>query len=236
MALMTITRLALFDLDHTLLPIDSADGWSHFLIQAAGLDDAEGGAGFRDLIRRFAADYRAGRFDIDGYLALQMDLLARFPREQLELWRTTYLRAQVFPQLRFESQTLVEKHRSDGYTVAIVTGTHSFVTRPIAALFGVEHLIAVQPEERDGEFTGRYLPPHTYQEGKVHATEAFLAQYGTTLEQLEDSVFFSDSINDLPLLERVKRPIVTNGDALLKAVAAERGWQTIELFDLVQAA
>jgi HAD superfamily hydrolase (TIGR01490 family) len=232
MAPMTVTRLALFDLDHTLLPIDSADGWSHFLVQAAGLDAAHYG----DEIRRFAADYRAGRFDVEGYLSFQMGMLARFPREQLELWRAAFLRAQVFPQMRFESQTLVEKHRSDGFTVAIVTGTHSFITRPIAALFGVDHLIAVQPEEKDGCFTGRYVPPHTYQEGKVRATEAFLARHGTTLEALEDSVFFSDSINDLPLLERVKHPVVTNGDAKLKAIAMERGWQTLELFDLVAAA
>lgn len=175
---MTITRLALFDLDHTLLPIDSADGWSHFVVHASGLDAAHYG----DEIRRHAADYRTGRFDVEGYLAFQMDLLARFPREQLELWRTAYLRAQVFPQMRFESQALVEKHRSDGYVVAIVTGTHSFVTRPIAALFGIDHLIAVQPEEDDGQFTGRYVPPHTYQEGKVLATEAFLAQHDTTLD------------------------------------------------------
>ena len=229
---MTITRLALFDLDHTLLPIDSADGWSHFVVRASGLDAAHYGGE----IRRHAADYRAGRFDVEGYLAFQMELLARFPREQLELWRAAYLRAQVFPQMRFESQTLVEKHRSDGYVVAIVTGTHSFVTRPIAALFGIDHLIAVQPEEEDGQFTGRYVPPHTYQEGKVLATEAFLAQHDTTLDQLADSVFFSDSINDLPLLERVRRPMVTNGDVRLKAIAAERGWETIDLFDLVKAA
>jgi HAD superfamily hydrolase (TIGR01490 family) len=232
MAPMTFTRLALFDLDHTLLPIDSADGWSHFLVHAAGLDAARYGAE----IRRFAADYKAGRFDVEGYLAFQMGLLARFPREQLELWRTAFLRSQVFPQMRFEAQTLVEKHRSDGFTVAIVTGTHSFVTRPIAALFGIEHLIAVEPEEADGRFTGRYVPPHTYQEGKVRATEAFLARHGTSLDALDDSVFYSDSINDLPLLERVKRPVVTNGDARLKAIAAERGWPTLELFDLVKAA
>lgn len=230
-----MTRLALFDLDHTLLPIDSADGWSHFLVRAAGLDAGPDGAHVSDRIRRFAADYRAGRFDVEGYLSFQMNLLARFPREQLELWRAAFVRSQVMPQMRFESQTLVEKHRGDGFTVAIVTGTHSFISRPIAALFGIEHLIAVQPEEQDGRFTGRYLPPHTYQEGKLRATEAFLAQHGTRLDQLEDSVFFSDSINDLPLLERVKRPVVTNGDAKLRSIAAERGWPTMELFDLVAA-
>jgi HAD superfamily hydrolase (TIGR01490 family) len=227
-----ITRLALFDLDHTLLPIDSADGWSHHLVQAAGLDPVKYG----DEIRRFAADYQGGRFDVEAYLAFQMGLLARFPREQLEMWRAAFLRAKVFPAMRFEAQTLVEKHRGDGFTVAIVTGTHSFITRPIAALFGIDHLIAVQPEEADGQFTGRYVPPHTYQQGKVIATEAFLVQHGTTLQALEDSVFFSDSINDLPLLERVKRPVVTNGDAGLKSIAAERGWQTMELFDRVAAA
>jgi HAD superfamily hydrolase (TIGR01490 family) len=230
MAVMTsspITRVALFDLDHTLLPIDSADGWSHFLVAAAGLDAEHYGG----LIRHYAAEYKAGRFDVEAYLAFQMGLLARFPRTQLEIWRAQYLRSTVFPAMRFEAQTLVEKHRSDGYTVALVTGTHSFVTRPVAALFGIEHLVAVQPEERDGEFTGGYVPPHTYQEGKVRATEAFLAQHGTSLDALEDSVFYSDSINDLPLLERVRRPVVTNGDDRLKAIAAERGWTTLELFD-----
>ncbi len=226
-----ISRLALFDLDHTLLPIDSADGWSHFLVQSAGLESA-----VADQIRRFNTDYKNGSFDVEAYLAFQMGLLARFPREQLELWRAAFLRGHVLPAMRFEAQTLVEKHRSDGFTVAIVTGTHSFVTRPIAALFGIEHLIAVQPEEKDGEFTGRYLPPHTYQAGKVRATEAFLAAAGTDFDALEDSVFFSDSINDLPLLERVKRPVVVNGDERLKAVAAERDWPTMELFDLVAAA
>jgi len=229
---MSITRLALFDLDHTLLPIDSGDAWSHFLVRAAGLDAAHYG----DAIRRYTADYGAGSFDAEGYLAFQMELLARFPREQLEHWRTAFLRSQVLPHLRFESQTLVEKQRGDGYTVAIVTGTHAFVTRPIAALFGVEHLIAVAPEEREGRFTGRYVPPHTFQAGKVLATEAFLAQHGTSLDALEDSVFFSDSINDLPLLERVKRPVVTHGDDRLRALAAARGWTTLDLFDRVQAA
>jgi HAD superfamily hydrolase (TIGR01490 family) len=229
---MTISRLALFDLDHTLLPIDSADGWSHFLVQAAGLDAGHYG----DEIRRHAADYRAGRFDVEAYLAFQMGLLARFERAQLELWRNDFLRMRVLPQIRPEALALIDRHRRAGFTLAIVTGTHAFLTRPIAALFGIEHLIAVQPEERDGRFTGRYLPPHTYQAGKVLATEAFLARHGSSLAELADSVFYSDSINDLPLLERVHRPVVTHGDRRLRAVAAERGWPTLELFALSQAA
>jgi HAD superfamily hydrolase (TIGR01490 family) len=232
----SIRKLALFDLDHTLLPIDSADGWSHFLVSAAGFDPRRADA-IRAEIARHGADYKAGRFDIEGYLAFQMDLLAQFPRVQLEVWRAQYLRSQVMPALRFESQTLVEKHRSDGWTVALVTGTHAFVTRPIAALFGIEHLLAVQPEEdAAGEFTGRYLPPHTYQHGKVRATEQFLAAHSTSFDALADSIFFTDSINDLPLLERVRHPVVTNGDAQLRALAVERGWPLLDLLEIEKVA
>jgi HAD superfamily hydrolase (TIGR01490 family) len=224
-------KYAFFDLDHTLLPIDSADGWLRFLVDAAGLDRGHHHAE----IERHAREYKEGRFDIEGYLAFQMGLLARFERAQLDLWRTKYLREKVFPQLRFESQTLVQKHRSEGWEVALVTGTHSYVTRPIAAAFEIEHLIAVQPEEIDGRFTGRYVPPHTYQDGKRIAVEAFLAARGTSLARLEDSLFYSDSINDLPLLEAVRHPVVTNGDARLRLIAQERGWPTLELFDTLRA-
>jgi HAD superfamily hydrolase (TIGR01490 family) len=225
-------KFAFFDLDHTLLPIDSADGWLRFLVDAARLDRAH----YDAEIERHAREYKEGRFDVEGYLAFQMGLLARFPREQLDLWRTQYMRSKVFPQLRLESQTLVQKHRSDDWEVALVTGTHSYVTRPIAALFDIEHLIAVQPEEIDGRFTGRYVPPHTYQDGKRVAVEAFLAQRGTSLATLQDSTFFSDSINDLPLLEAVRHPVVTNGDPQLRAIARDRGWETLDLFETQRAA
>jgi HAD superfamily hydrolase (TIGR01490 family) len=219
-------KLALFDLDHTLLPIDSADAWSHFVVAAGGLDAAAYGA----RIRRFADDYRAGNFDVEGYLAFQMELLARFPRAALERWRAQFVAARVAPHVRSEATELVARHRADGYTVALVTGTHAFVTRPIAALFGIEHLLAVEPEEVDGRFSGRYRGTHTYREGKVRAVEAFLAARGTSLDACEDSVFYSDSINDLPLLQRVRRPVATNADDWLRAIATARGWATLELF------
>jgi HAD superfamily hydrolase (TIGR01490 family) len=222
-------KLALFDLDHTLLPIDSADTWSHFLVRMAGLDADEYGA----RIRHFAATYKAGRFDIEGYLSFQMDLLARFPRPQLERWRDEFVRTHVAPHVRAEAVQLIARHRADGYVLALVTGTHAFLTRAIADLFGIDHLLAVVPEEADGRFTGRYVGTHTYQEGKVRAVHAFLAERGTTLAACEDSIFYSDSINDLPLLEVVARPVVTNGDARLRAIAAERGWPTLDLFELV---
>jgi HAD superfamily hydrolase (TIGR01490 family) len=222
-------KLALFDLDHTLLPIDSGDTWTYYLVRAGGLDVDEYGARTRE----FAAAYREGRFDIEGYLEFQMALLARFPRRQLEHWRTQFIRDHVLPHLRPEAVELIDQHRRDGYTTAMVTGTHTFVTRPIATAFGFEHLLAVEPEEVDGQFTGRYVGMHTHQEGKVRVVEAFVAARGVTLAQCEDSVFYSDSINDLPLLERVKRPYVTNGDDRLRTIAAARGWPTLDLFALV---
>jgi HAD superfamily hydrolase (TIGR01490 family) len=222
-------KLALFDLDHTLLPIDSADTWSHFLVREAGLDADVYGA----RIRHFAATYKAGRFDIEGYLVFQMKLLARFPRPQIEGWRDDFVREHVTPHVRAEAVQLIARHRADGFVLALVTGTHAFLSRAIADLFGIEHLLAVWPEEADGKFTGRYVGKHTYQEGKVRAVHAFLAERGTTLAACEDSIFYSDSINDLPLLEAVAHPVVTNGDARLRAIAAERGWPTLDLFALV---
>lgn len=220
-------RLALFDLDHTLLPIDSADTWSHHLVRVGGLDVVAETA----RIEHFATTYRAGTFDVEAYLAYQMALLARFPRAQLELWRAEFLRHHVLPHIRGEALELIDRHRTDGYTLALVTGTHQFVTRPIASVLGIDHLLAVLPEEHEGRFTGRYSGTHTYLEGKVRAVDEFLAARHTTLDACDDSVFYSDSINDLPLLERVKRPVVTNGDARLRAVALERGWPMLELFD-----
>jgi HAD superfamily hydrolase (TIGR01490 family) len=220
-------KLALFDLDHTLLPIDSADTWSYFLVRAGGLDaDA-----YTKRIRHFAQTYKDGTFDVEAYLAFQMELLAQFPRARLELWRADFLREHVLPAIRHEALELIDSHRRDGWTLALVTGTHQFVTRPVASALGIDHLLAVQPEEHRGRFTGRYVGTHTYLEGKVRAVEAFLAARQLTLEQCEDSVFYSDSINDLPLLERVRQPVVTNGDAKLRAIAAERGWRVLDLFD-----
>ena len=222
-------KLALFDLDHTLLPIDSADTWSYYLVREAGLDTDE----YSRKIRHFAESYKAGRFDIEGYLAFQMDLLARFPRPQLERWRDDFVNIHVAPHVRTEATALLARHRADGYVLALVTGTQAFLSRAIADLFGIEHLLAVTPEEVDGKFTGRYVGTHTYQEGKVRAVNAFLVARGTTLADCEDSIFYSDSINDLPLLEAVKHPVVTNGDARLRAIGAQRGWPVLDLFDLV---
>ncbi len=224
-------KLALFDLDRTLLPIDSADTWSHFVVREGGLD----ADGYGARIRAFAESYKANCFDVDAYQDFQMELLARFARPQLEHWRARFVREVVAPHVRPEAQALIDGHRHDGFVAVMVTGTNAFVSRPIAAAFGLEHLLAVEPEEIDGRFTGRYVGTHTHQHGKVRAVEAFVAARGLTLDACDDSVFYSDSINDLPLLERVRRPVATNPDFRLRAVAAERGWPTLDLFERVTA-
>jgi len=223
-------RLALFDLDHTLLPIDSADAWSHFVVRAGGLDPDHDVA----QIRRFAQDYRSGTFDPEDYLAFQMGLLARFPRATLEAIRSRFMAEAIEPNLRAAAFELIEAHRRRHDELALVTGTNAFVTAPIAARFGLPNLLAVRPEQIDGRFTGRYVDGHTYGRGKVVAVERFLAARGVTIETLDACTFYSDSINDLPLLERIAacggQAIVTNGDRQLRALAHERGWPLLELF------
>jgi HAD superfamily hydrolase (TIGR01490 family) len=224
-------HLALFDLDHTLLPIDSADTWSHHVVARGGLDAARYGA----RIRGFAADYRAGSFDVDGYVRFQMELLAAFPRATLDRWHDEFMRTHVTPALRPAAQALVEQHRALGHELALVTGTNAYVVTPIARAFGVPHVLAVEPEaDAAGRFTGVVLGTHTYQQGKVRKVQQWLAARGLTLDGIE-STFYSDSINDLPLLERVTHPVVTNGDAKLLAIALERGWPTLQLFEPAHA-
>jgi HAD superfamily hydrolase (TIGR01490 family) len=223
-------RLALFDLDHTLLPIDSADTWSHHVVRRGGLDPVDYGA----RIRRFAEEYRAGTFDVDAYVRFQMELLAAFPRETLDVWHREFMDSHVTPALRDSARALVERHRSQGDELALVTGTNAYVVTPIAQALGIEHVLAVEPEQRDGRFTGGVVGTHTYQDGKVRKVEEWLAARGHTLADTV-TTFYSDSINDLPLLERVAFPVVTNGDARLLDVARERGWPTLQLFEAAHA-
>lgn len=223
-------HLALFDLDHTLLPIDSADTWSHHVVQRGGLDAAAYGA----RIRRFAAEYRAGTFDVDAYVLFQMELLAAFDRVDLDRWHGEFMQLHILPAVLPPARALVERHRGRGHELALVTGTNAYVVAPIARAFGIAHVLAVEPETRAGRFTGGSVGTHTYQEGKVRKVEQWLAARGRSLADTE-TTFYSDSINDLPLLERVTHPVVTHGDARLRAVARERGWPELTLFDTAHA-
>ena len=219
-------RLALFDLDHTLLPIDSADTWSYFVVRRGGLDAELYGA----RIRHFAQTYHSGTFDIEAYVRFQMELLARFRRADLDHWHAEFMEQHVQPNIRREALALIDQHRGAGDALALVTGTNAYVVTPIARVFELEHVLAVEPEVgANGEFTGGWTGTHTYQHGKVRKVEEWLAARQLGWSDTT-TVFYSDSINDLPLLERVTRPVVTNGDARINAIARERGWETVQLF------
>lgn len=218
--------LALFDLDGTLIPRDSDHAFGEFLVKLGWAD----GAAFRQANDRFYEDYLHGRLDMAAYVDFATAPWRERPPGELSEVLERFVDEIVRPMLHGTALDLVRRHRDAGDRLAIVTATNEVVTRPIAALFGIEHLLAVEPEEVDGRFSGRYRGTHTYREGKVRAVEAFLAARGTTLEACEDSVFYSDSINDLPLLQRVRRPVATNADDRLRAIATARGWATLELF------
>ena len=218
-------RLALFDLDLTLLPIDTADTWSRHVVRRGGLDREE----YDVRIREFARSYHAGTFDCEAYVRFQMELLARFPRAVLDDWHDEFMERHVRPHVRREARALIEHHRNLGDEPALVTGTNAFVVTPIAREFGIDHVLAVEPEATDGEFTGGWVGTHTCQDGKIRKVEEWLDGQGFDWDDVH-TTFYSDSINDLPLLERVNEPVVTNGDARLTAIARERGWATLQLF------
>ncbi|MEP6610116.1 MAG: HAD family hydrolase, partial [Burkholderiaceae bacterium] len=146
-------RLALFDLDHTLLPIDSADTWSFWVVSKGGLDAAAYGA----RIREFARTYHAGTFDAEGYVAFQMELLSLFPRATLDAWHREFMDEKVRPHIRTQARDLVQSHRQRGDELALVTGTNQYVVAPIAREFGIGHVLAVEPEASGEHFTGRSI-------------------------------------------------------------------------------
>jgi len=220
-------HLALFDLDHTLLPIDSDYEWSRFLVRLGVLD----GEAYERQNECFFRDYQAGTLDIQAFLRFQLAPLAAHPRETLDGWHARYMAEVVGPRILPPARELVDKHRRRGDLVALVTATNAFVTAPIARAFGIDHLVATGVEELDGAFTGRSHGTPSFREGKIDRTEEWLAGQGHRLDDFARTWFYSDSRNDLPLLERVTDPVATNPDAVLHAVAIERGWPVLRLFE-----
>ncbi|MGV7207815.1 HAD family hydrolase [Oxalobacteraceae bacterium A2-2] len=221
-------KLALFDLDHTLLPIDSDNEWGRFLVRVGAIDGEEFG-------RRndaFFEQYKAGTLDAEEYLEFTLGMLANFTRPELDALHARFMDEVVMPALRPAALALVKKHLDAGDLVAIVTATNHFVTAPIARALGVEHLIAAMPEyDADGRPTGKLVGTPTLGKGKITHTKAWLDQLGHTLEGFESSHFYSDSQNDIPLMELVTHPVATNPNALLRAHASSKGWPLIELFN-----
>lgn len=218
-------RLVLFDLDNTLLAGDSDFQWGQFLIEE-GILDRE--THLADNLQ-FYDDYKHGKLDIVAFLEFQLKPLSQHPRAQLDAWHEHYMEKKVHPMMTCKARALVEKHRADGDLMVVITATNSFVTKPIATAYGVEHLIGTTPEEIDGEFTGRVTGTPSFKEGKVTRLNEWLTDRGQSLADFESVWFYSDSHNDLPLMKLVDKPIAVDPDAILKTYAEEQGWPIISL-------
>ena len=216
-------NLALFDLDNTLLAGDSDFEWAQFLIEQGVLDREV----YEAQNQAFYDQYKAGTLNILEFLNFQLKPLSRHPRTVLDQWHKNYMIKKILPMMRGSARTLVDKHKND--VRVVVTATNSFVTAPIARLFGIEHLIATEPEQRSGEFTGGVSGLPCFREGKPKRLRAWLAARGETLRSYEKSWFYSDSHNDLPLLELVSHPVVVDPDEKLRAHAAAAGWSVMSL-------
>ncbi|MEQ1916945.1 MAG: HAD family hydrolase, partial [Gallionella sp.] len=205
-------KLALFDLDNTLLNGDSDFEWSQFLIRI-GVLDAEL---FEAQNLRFYEQYKAGTLDIHEFLDFQLKPLSRHPRSTLDTWHEQFMRDSVMPMVTVPSRALVAQHLAAGDVCVIITATNSFVTAPIAREFGIEHLIATEPEHNGGEFTGRVAGVPSFKEGKITRLNQWLSARGWTLDSFQDTTFYSDSLNDLPLLKIVRHPVAANPDDTLR--------------------
>ena len=214
--------LAIFDLDNTLLAGDSDYLWGRFLVERGIVD--------RDFYERenerFYRDYQAGRLDVGVFLRFALKPLAEHPTSALLSWREDFLREKIDPLILAPARALVERHRAAGDLLVVVTATNAFVTAPIAARFGIPHLIATEPEQVDGRYTGGVAGIPAFREGKVQRLELWLAQTG---QSLAGSTFYSDSHNDIPLLDRVDHPVAVDPDPELLAFARKRGWAVISL-------
>lgn len=218
-------NLALFDLDNTLLSGDSDFEWSQFLIEQGVLE--------RELFEikniTFYEQYKAGTLDIDEFLEYQLRPLSRHSRHVLDGWLEKFVQQRMLSLIGDPAKNLVAKHRNAGDICVIITATNSFVTAPLARQFGVEHLIATEPEHKDGEFTGRLADIPCFREGKITRLENWMAQRGWNWSSFANSWFYSDSLNDLPLLGKVKTPIAVDPDPTLRAHAEQHGWPIISL-------
>jgi HAD superfamily hydrolase (TIGR01490 family) len=225
-----MTQLALFDLDHTLLPFDSDYEWGQFLVRQGVVDSVE----YAQKNDQFYADYKLGKLDIDAFLRFALKPLSEHPRAQLQQWHDAFMAEVIVDKLHPAAIALVKRHQDAGDLCCVVTATNSFVTRPIVNAFGITHLVATEPatinHDASQMFTGAVHGIPSFREGKIQRVQDWLTSLGHTMDHMEKSYFYSDSLNDLPLLEVVSHPIATNPDARLRAEAEKRQWPILELF------
>ncbi len=216
--------LALFDLDNTLLAGDSDYLWGTWLVENGVVD----GEFYERENERFYQEYKEGRLDILEFLRFSLRPLRDHEPDQLLKWRASFLTDKIDPIISTGARQLLQKHRDAGDELMIITATNAFVTAPIAEMFGVENLIATEPEKIDGRYTGEVAGEPCFQIGKVNRLTQWLAQKGM---DLRGSWFYSDSHNDIPLLERVDHPVAVDPDETLLRHAGEKYWPILNLHD-----
>lgn len=220
-------NLTLFDLDGTLIPHDSDHAFGGFMVDIGWADGEE----WRRRNDEFFAEYQAGVLNLDRYIDFASSVWRQRPLAEALAARERFMAEVMGPMLLPQARALVKKHQDAGDLVALVTATNEFVTEPIAAAFGIETLIAVQLErDAQGRYTGRVEGVPSFQAGKITRVEAWLTGLGRQWSDFERIYFYSDSINDLPLLERVSDPVATNPTPALAKIASERGWPQLTLF------
>jgi HAD superfamily hydrolase (TIGR01490 family) len=223
-------NLALFDLDHTLMPGDSDHEWGRFMIRAGMVEEVA----FARAHDQFYADYKAGTLDIDAYLRTMLGTIAKYSRAELAERHAQFMSEVITPMILPPALELVRSHRDNGDLCCMITATNAFVTVPIGAAFGIETVIASEAETEDGTpggaYTGRPSGIPSFREGKIVRTEAWLKSLGKNWKSFERSYFYSDSLNDIPLLEKVTDPVATNPDETLRAYALQKGWRVLDLF------
>lgn len=218
-------NLALFDLDNTLLAGDSDFQWAQFLIEQNVLDQEVYEA--RNI--EFYEQYKAGTLDIYEFLDFQLKPLSRHSRKQLDAWRNDFINQKITSIIAPGAHDLIARHKADHDLCIIITATNSFVTEPIARLLGIDHLIATEPEHENGEFTGRVSGVPCFQDGKIKRLEQWFETHNLTWLSFLQSWFYSDSLNDLPLLNRVTHPVAVDPDATLHEHARKNSWPIISL-------
>lgn len=216
------TPLAIFDLDNTLLAGDSDYLWGQFLVERGIVD----GSSYERDNRRFYEQYKAGELDIHAFLRFSLMPLTRHDPEQLADWRNDFVREKILPIVAPHSPPLIEVHRKAGHKILILTATNRFVTEPIAEALGVKTLLATNPEQHNGRYTGEIDGIPCFQEGKIKRLNQWLDTEG---RKPSECWFYSDSHNDLPLLKEVEHPVAVDPDPLLEGVARTRGWPVISL-------
>lgn len=215
--------LAIFDLDNTLIGGDSDYEWGRFLIKQGIVD----GPAFDAANQRFYQQYREGTLNIEEFCRFSFSVLAAHEVPALLTWRARFIQEHIEPLLLPAANDLLAHHRTRGDTLLIITATNRFVTEPIAARLGVDHLLATEPELKNGRYTGELDGMPCFQQGKVVRLQQWLQQNPT--HDLRGSWFYSDSHNDLPLLSEVDHPVAVDADPTLSAHAQQMGWRTLSL-------